>query len=151
MSETLFTIPIQASPPGTVTVTSPASSTFVVTLNYAPDNRVTVPLLKALHLALDSLATKHPRGVLILPSGLPKFFSNGFDLEHLAANPNLMTDALLPVMRRLLSYPGPTISVLNGHTFGAGVFLGMATDYRIMNGSRGFWCLPEVDLGLVIP
>lgn len=45
----------------------------------------------------------------------------------------------------------PTIAIVNGHCFGAGVFLAIAHDYRIQNPSKGFICLPEVDLGVVIP
>src|SRR5579871_3151803 len=49
------------------------------------------------------------------------------------------------------SYPMPTIALVNGHCFGAGVFLAIAHDYRIQNPSKGFLCLPEIDLGAVIP
>jgi enoyl-CoA hydratase/carnithine racemase len=45
----------------------------------------------------------------------------------------------------------PTIALINGHAFGAGFFLGLAHDYCIQNPSRGYLCLPEVDLGVVIP
>jgi enoyl-CoA hydratase/carnithine racemase len=45
----------------------------------------------------------------------------------------------------------PTIALVNGHAFGAGVFLATAHDYRIQNPSRGFICLPEIDLGMLIP
>jgi Delta3-Delta2-enoyl-CoA isomerase len=48
-------------------------------------------------------------------------------------------------------YPIPIIALVNGHTFGAGVFLAFAHDYRIQNPSRGFICLPEIELGLLIP
>lgn len=44
-----------------------------------------------------------------------------------------------------------TIALVNGHCFGAGVFLAVAHDYRIQNASKGFLCLPEVDLGVFIP
>ena len=45
----------------------------------------------------------------------------------------------------------PTIALINGHAFGAGFFLGLAHDYCIPNPSRGYLCLPEADLGIVIP
>jgi len=45
----------------------------------------------------------------------------------------------------------PTVALVNGHMFGAGVFLALACDYRIQNPSKGFLCLPEVDLGVPIP
>lgn len=45
----------------------------------------------------------------------------------------------------------PTVAWINGHCFGAGVFIAMACDYRIQNPSKGFICLPEVDLGIPIP
>lgn len=45
----------------------------------------------------------------------------------------------------------PTVAWVNGHAFGAGVFVALAHDYRIQNGSKGFLCLPEVDLGVNIP
>ena len=45
----------------------------------------------------------------------------------------------------------PTITVINGHAFGAGFFLALAHDYCLQNPNRGFMCLPEVDLGVLIP
>jgi len=45
----------------------------------------------------------------------------------------------------------PAIALINGHCFGAGCFIALAHDYSIQNASKGFWCLPEVDLGMVIP
>jgi enoyl-CoA hydratase/carnithine racemase len=45
----------------------------------------------------------------------------------------------------------PTVCWINGHAFGAGVFVAVAHDYRVMNGSKGFYCLPEADMGMPIP
>lgn len=46
------------------------------------------------------------------------------------------------------SYPMPTISLLNGHSFAAGFMLAMYHDYRIQNPSRGFLCINELDFGV---
>jgi enoyl-CoA hydratase/carnithine racemase len=45
----------------------------------------------------------------------------------------------------------PTICLINGHCFGAGFFLAISHDYRVQNPSKGFICLPEVDLGALMP
>jgi enoyl-CoA hydratase/carnithine racemase len=45
----------------------------------------------------------------------------------------------------------PTIALINGHAFGAGCFLSLAHDYRVQNPTRGFNCLPEIDMGVLIP
>lgn len=37
---------------------------------------------------------------------------------------------------------------MTGHTFGGGCPLALAHDYRVMNSSRGFICMPPVDLGM---
>ena len=42
----------------------------------------------------------------------------------------------------------PTVALLNGHAFAGGFMLSMYHDYRIMNPSRGFVCLNELDLGI---
>lgn len=44
----------------------------------------------------------------------------------------------------------PTIALLNGHTFAGGMLLACAHDYRVLNPSRGFLCMNEVDLGVAV-
>jgi enoyl-CoA hydratase/carnithine racemase len=41
-----------------------------------------------------------------------------------------------------------TVAAVNGHAFAAGAMLATAHDFMIMRADRGYWCLPEVDLGL---
>lgn len=46
-----------------------------------------------------------------------------------------------------LRYPMPTVAVLPGHAFAAGLMTAMMHDYRLMNPHRGFICLNELDFG----
>lgn len=42
----------------------------------------------------------------------------------------------------------PTLALINGHAFAGGFMLAMMHDYRIMNPSKGFLCLPELHMGI---
>ena len=41
----------------------------------------------------------------------------------------------------------PTLALINGHAFAAGLMTAMMHDYRIMNPHRGYVCLNELDFG----
>jgi enoyl-CoA hydratase/carnithine racemase len=86
-------------------------------------------------------------------AGEGKFFSNGLDLEWLAqADDQARRENLARVyelLLRLLEFPGPVAAAMNGHSFGAGAMMALACDWRAMRSDRGFFCLPEIDIGLV--
>jgi enoyl-CoA hydratase/carnithine racemase len=42
----------------------------------------------------------------------------------------------------------PVIAAINGHAFGNGAMLACVCDFRFMKSDRGFFCFPEVDLGI---
>ena len=86
--------------------------------------------------------------MVITTSGIEKFYSNGLDLEHASFTPHFFPDNLYALWRRLLTYPMPTIALLNGHAFAGALMLAMMHDYRIMNPHRGYLCLNEVELGV---
>ena len=49
---------------------------------------------------------------------------------------------------RLLVTDCHTVAAINGHAFGAGLFMALACDWRIMRTERGFVNFPELNLGL---
>jgi enoyl-CoA hydratase/carnithine racemase len=49
---------------------------------------------------------------------------------------------------RILGLNVYTVAAVNGHAFAGGAMLASVHDCVIMRADRGYWCLPEVDLGL---
>lgn len=102
------------------------------------------------HATLDELeAADGPLAVVVTGSG--KFFSNGLDLDWMSENNDLAGPMVGDVHRlfgRLLTFPAYTVGAICGHAFAGGAMLTCAFDERIMRADRGYWCLPEVDLGL---
>ncbi|MCJ1340000.1 hypothetical protein MMC09_005294 [Bachmanniomyces sp. S44760] len=171
----LFTLPIPSSSTststststssnsGTFTLTSPQPQIYLLTFTSPPDNRMTPEFCTTFLLALDILEdltqtpptqsetppqkTHHPKGILITTSSLPKFYSNGLDYPSAISTPKFFTSKLYPLWTRLLTYPLPTLALLNGHAFAAGLMTAMMHDYRIMNPHRGYLCLNELEFG----
>ncbi|MFE6861969.1 enoyl-CoA hydratase/isomerase family protein [Nocardia sp. NPDC057668] len=99
---------------------------------------------------LDEVAaTSGPRGLVTIGAG--KFYSTGFDVEWAARNPDRINENVARILRlfaRILTLPIPTVAAINGHAYGAGAFLTLAHDHRMMRGDRGFVCFPGVTLGV---
>jgi enoyl-CoA hydratase/carnithine racemase len=115
------------------------------------ENRFGLPFVTRLDEVLRGAAAE--RRPLVL-TGEGKFFSNGLDLDWLGtASPDeaqASMRVLHQVLARLLVFPGVTVAAVNGHAFGAGAILAAAADVRVMRQDRGYFCFPEVDLGLAM-
>lgn len=122
---------------------------FVLTLG-DDENRFHPDRLTALNTALDEVeAADGPKAVVTTGAG--KFYSNGLDLDFMAANPDASEANLADVhalLARVLAFPAPIVAAVQGHAFAAGAMLTLAHDRIVMRADRGFWCLPEVDLGI---
>ena len=114
------------------------------------ENRLSPAMLDELVDALGTVELAEGPKALVT-TGTGKFFSNGLDLDHLSANPNDLGPYLFRVhslFTRILTMPCATVAAQNGHTFAAGAMLAICHDHRVMREDRGYWCLPEVDLGM---
>jgi Delta3-Delta2-enoyl-CoA isomerase len=116
----------------------------------AGENRFSQEWLDAVNAALDRVeASDGPRALVTAGEG--KFYSNGMDLDWLATVPHRASGYLAAIYRllgRMLGFPAITVAAVNGHAFGAGALLATAHDFAIMREDRGYWCMPEADLGL---
>ena len=114
------------------------------------ENRFNLESVGEWHALLDELEVLGgPLAVVVTGSG--KFFSNGLDLDRFGGDPDEGPEILAGVHRllgRMLLLPAWTTFAINGHCFAAGAMLSCTADQRFMRTERGFWCLPEVDLGL---
>ncbi|KAK3603393.1 hypothetical protein CHS0354_009376 [Potamilus streckersoni] len=131
-----------------LTVDYTDSEFAIITWNWK-ENRFRLSTIHAWHKILDEVLSK-PDIKILITIGSGKFFSNGIDLEWLATQSTdevqKYIDALNSLMLRLMVYPIPTVAVVNGHAFGAGAFLAIAHDYRVMRSDRGWLCWPETRL-----
>jgi enoyl-CoA hydratase/carnithine racemase len=117
----------------------------------AGENRFRPDLLDEIEVALCDLEKSDGPLALVL-TGEGKFFSNGLDLEYLAGATAEAQQANLSrvhhLFARVLGFPAYTVAAVNGHAFAAGAMLSLAFDERVMRADRGYFCLPEVDLGM---
>ena len=86
-------------------------------------------------------------------TGTGKFFSNGLDLARFGSDPEEFLATLQELHRtvaRLVNFPAYTVAAINGHAFAGGALISCALDYRVMREDRGYWCMNEADIGLVL-
>lgn len=127
----------------------------IITLN-SGENRFNPEFLSAFLKILDEIEHKTEAQTLIVTSAHEKIFSNGIDLEWLVPviqrNDIVTAKAffyqLNSLFKRLITYPLVTIAAINGHAFAGGAILCCAFEFRFMRSDRGFFCFPEVDLGI---
>jgi len=93
---------------------------------------------------------------IVLTSSDPKSFCLGVDIEWImkAQGANDFPQiskwlyAMGEVFKAMMMSPVPTIAAITGHAFGNGAMLAGACDFRFMRADRGFFCFPEIDLGI---
>jgi enoyl-CoA hydratase/carnithine racemase len=113
------------------------------------ENRFHPDWIASVNAGLDEV--EKAGGGALVTAARGKFFSNGLDLDWLGAHPDRRGDYLTSVhelLARMLSLPMVTVAALQGHTFAAGAMFALAHDVRVMRADRGFWCLPEADIGI---
>jgi enoyl-CoA hydratase/carnithine racemase len=114
------------------------------------ENRFHPDWLSEMHDRLDEAGEKDgPRALVVTATG--KFLSNGLDLEWLSAHASERTAYLAgaqELLARVVALPMVTVAAIQGHAFAAGAMLTLACDFRVMRADRGFWCLPEADIGM---
>jgi enoyl-CoA hydratase/carnithine racemase len=123
---------------------------FILTMQ-SGENRFNRSFLTALNEALDTVEAADGPAALVT-QGQGKFYSNGLDLDWMLAQQPEVIDAFLHdferLFARLLVLPMISVAALNGHVFAGGAMFSLAHDFRVMRTGRGFWCLPEVDMGM---
>lgn len=122
-------------------------------LTLAPEGKFNPDSLAAVNAALDK-ALADEKVTLLLITGQDKNFSQGLDLDYLgSAEPEAAIGFVKDCMHmvaRLLQFPVPVVSAINGHAFGLGFMIAIASDYSVMRADKGFMCLPEIDLGMTL-
>jgi enoyl-CoA hydratase/carnithine racemase len=126
---------------------------FVLTLtNGAKANTLSAPVLDEFFAVLDQLEAVKDNAAVLVTSSDAKFWSNGIDLDWIKTQPHdyfpKFGKLLDQLFYRFATLGLPTIACLNGHTYAGGAILACAMDFRYMRSDRGFFCFPEVDIGI---
>ena len=120
----------------------------IAVLNLGDDeNRFSLDWLATVNGFLQRIESGEAKALVSTASG--KFYSNGLDLDWLAAHGDQhdwYVDQVHQLFARVLLAPVPTVAAVNGHAFGAGSMLATDHDFRVMRVDRGYFCFPEVDI-----
>lgn len=120
------------------------------------ENRFNPDFIGEMQGALDAIERDADARALVVRSAHDKIFCNGIDLDWYRpleekGDVEAITAfcfSLNALLRRILLYPMPTIAAITGHAFAGGAIMCCCFDFRFMRSDRGFFCFPEVDLGI---
>lgn len=126
-----------------------------VSLNHG-ENRFNPAFLDALLSVLDEIEHSTQTTTMVVRSSHEKIFCNGIDLEWLLdilqqqdmATAKRFFYKLNGLFKRMVTYPLVTVAAITGHAFAGGAIFSSTFDFRFMRSDRGFFCLPEIDLGM---
>ncbi len=115
------------------------------------ENRINDDFVDGFLDALDVVEAREGP-IALITTGVDRFFSNGLDLEWMAASNqgSGFLERVHELFARIQNLNAYTVAAVNGHAFAAGAMLATAHDYVVMRSERGYWCLPEIDLGLAL-
>ncbi|MDY6904971.1 MAG: enoyl-CoA hydratase/isomerase family protein [Thermodesulfobacteriota bacterium] len=127
----------------------------IMTLNRG-ENRFNNDFLDGFLANLDDIETNTDARTLVVTSAHEKIFSNGIDLDWLSGfvqdgDTETVKGFLYKqneMFKRIVTSPMITIAAISGHAFAGGAIFACAFDFRLMRTDRGFFCFPEVDLGI---
>jgi enoyl-CoA hydratase/carnithine racemase len=121
------------------------------------ENRQNPAFVEAFLGAMNAIEADPEADAVVIVSSDVKNWTQGLDLGWIitAFGDPARHDEIRGLLRglddvsaRCLTYPMPVIAAITGHTYGYGVVLACACDFRFMRSDRGFFCLPEVDVNL---
>jgi hypothetical protein len=104
MAPTRLLFALDIGTTGKITCTEPSPGIYLLTFVSTPDNRLTTSFCESFHLALDIIAHRYPKGVVITTSGIAKFYSNGLDYDNAIKSKDFFPNVLYPLWKRLLTY-----------------------------------------------
>lgn len=121
-----------------------------LTLNHPPHNVLTVPMMKEIATAVESLNGRGDLKAILLTSS-QKYFSAGISLEDSKSDRVFQTlDAFNSVFVAMSEISKPVLAVVNGPAIGAGSELVAFADMVIATPNAKF-SQPEVKLGVFPP
>lgn len=120
------------------------------------ENKQNLDFSNTLNAMLEEIIADKSVTALIITSNDEKNFSQGIDVEWILGKlqkkeykpVNDFISGMDRVFKKLLLYPMPVIAAINGHAYGNGSIMSCACDFRFMTSDRGFFCFPEVNLGI---
>ncbi len=124
-----------------------------ITLKRPPANSYEMQFIRDLDAAVGAVYSDPEIKVVILRSGLDKFFSAGADIKAFAANPSDANMDMIRVSHKTLDKMAASsavfIAMIQGHALGGGLEIALACDLRFAANGRYQLGLPEVTLGML--
>src|ERR1700746_3302620 len=108
---------VAAEPRGVVDAVEASFSPGIIRirLQRPPVNALTVQVMDRLRATLAGL---HDDPRPVMPCGLPRVFSAGFDVKAPADDPQVVSDAATACLDAVRTHPGPTVAAVAGPAAG---------------------------------
>jgi len=127
----------------------------IVTMNNG-ENRHNPEFTEAMLATHAEIMADPEMKAIVLTSSDPKNFCLGIDVEWMEKLQNEDKHEIISkwfyrnseVFFTYIMSPVPTIAAITGHAYGNGAMLAGACDFRFMRSDKGFFCLPEVNIGI---
>jgi enoyl-CoA hydratase/carnithine racemase len=125
----------------------------IITLNHPKANSYDLSFMEDLDTAIDAMIQNESVRVVVMRSGLEKFFSAGADIKAFQANSTEGNMKMIRfahnALRKMANSPKVFVAAIGGFALGGGLEMALACDLRFAGDGDYKVGLPEVTLGLL--